>query len=101
TVRNPSPAEFSDGFGRRVRLTDPSSPELLEVFHIDPELLTVQSFDFMLRERVSRLANFRHAYYSRVRRVDRLDGGKTLGPVSENPPRGRLAPGFGGGGGVD
>ena len=91
TVRNPSPAEFSDGFGRRVRLTDPSSPELLEVFHIEPELLTVQSFEFMLRERVSRLANFRHAYYSRVRRVDRLDGGKTLGLVSESPLGARLS----------
>ena len=41
----------------------------------------------MLRERVSRLANFRHAYYSRVRRVDRLDDGTTLGLVSETPPR--------------
>ena len=91
TVRNPSPAEFSDGFGRRVRLIDPSSPEPLEVLHIEPELLTVQSFEFMLRERVSRLANFRHAYYSRVRRVDRLDGGKTLGLVSESPLGARLS----------
>jgi len=91
TVRNPSPAEFTDGFGRRVRLTDPSSPEPLEVFQFEPELLTVQSFEFMLRERVSRLANFRHAYYSRVRRVDRLDGGKTLGLVSESPQGARLS----------
>ena len=91
TVRNPSPAEFTDGFGRRVRLTDPSSPEPLEVFQFDPELLTVQSFEFMLRERVSRLANFRHAYYSRVRRVDRLDGGKALGLVSESPQGARLS----------
>ena len=91
TVRNPSPAEFTDGFGRRVRLTDPTSPEPLEVFQFEPELLTVQSFEFMLRERVSRLANFRHAYYSRVRRVDRLDGGKTLGLVSESPQGARLS----------
>lgn len=91
TVRNPSPAEFTDGFGRRVRLTDPSSPEPLEVFQFEPELLTVQSFEFMLRERVSRLANFRHAYYSRVRRVDRLDGGKTLGLISESPQGARLS----------
>lgn len=91
TERNPSPAEFADGFGRRVRLSDPSSPEPLEIFHIDPDLLTVQSFEFMLRERVSRLANFRHAYYSRVRRVDRLDGGKTLGLVSESPAGARLS----------
>ena len=90
-VSNSSPAEFTDGFGRRVRLTDPASSEPLEVFHIEPELLTVQSFEFMLRERVSRLANFRHAYYSRVRRVDRLDGGKTLGLISESPQGPRLA----------
>ena len=45
----------------------------------------------MLRERVSRLANFRHAYYSRVRRVDRLDNGSTLGIVSETPHGARLS----------
>ena len=45
----------------------------------------------MLRERVSRLANFRHGYYSRVRRVDRVDGGTTLALVSETPQGARLS----------
>ncbi|HEX7085927.1 MAG TPA: PEGA domain-containing protein [Vicinamibacterales bacterium] len=48
-------------------------------------------FDFALRERVSRLANFRHAYYARVRRVDRIDGGTGLGLVSEVPAGARLS----------
>jgi len=32
----------------------------------------VPSFEFALRERAARLANFRHAYYARVRRIDRV-----------------------------
>jgi hypothetical protein len=62
---------FSDGIGDRVVSTDPTSGDLVQVLRINPALTAVPSFEFALRERVARLANFRHTYYARVRRVDR------------------------------
>ncbi|MEO6239149.1 MAG: PEGA domain-containing protein, partial [Vicinamibacterales bacterium] len=35
-------------------------------------------FEFALRERAARLANFRHAYYARVRRIDRHPSGLAI-----------------------
>src|SRR4029453_12315536 len=78
-----------DGLGARLKMVDATEP--LEVLRLRSEFLSSPSFEFMLRERVSRLANFRHAYYSRVRRVDRLDNGSTLGIVSETPHGPRLS----------
>ena len=85
------PAEFSDGFGVRRRTADPATPEPVEILRIDQALAGASSFEFMLRERVSRLANFRHASYARVRRVDRLDAGRTLALVSDVPEGIRLS----------
>ena len=85
------PAEFSDGFGVRRRTADPATPEPVEILRIDATLAGASSFEFMLRERVSRLANFRHASYARVRRVDRLDAGRTLALVSDVPDGMRLS----------
>jgi hypothetical protein len=90
-VLNSPVDEFADGFGVRRRTPDPTGQESLESLQFSSTLLGSQSFEFMLRERVSRLANFRHAYYSRVRRVDRVDGGATLALVSETPQGARLA----------
>jgi hypothetical protein len=86
-----SAAEFSDGLGVRLKMADATVPEPLEILRLRSEFLASPSFEFMLRERVSRLANFRHAYYSRVRRVDRLDSGSMLGIVSESPQGPRLS----------
>jgi serine/threonine protein kinase len=48
------------------------------------ELTSVPSFEFALRERVSRLATFRHTCYGHVRSVERLkDSGSTLALVSD------------------
>jgi hypothetical protein len=90
-VMNSPVDEFADGFGVRLRTVDPTAPEPLEFLRFDSALVGSQSFEFMLRERVSRLANFRHGYYSRVRRVDRVDGGSTLALVSETPQGARLS----------
>jgi len=90
-VMNSPVDEFVDGFGVRLRTVDPTAPEPLEFLRFDSALVGSQSFEFMLRERVSRLANFRHGYYSRVRRVDRVDGGTTLALVSETPQGARLS----------
>jgi hypothetical protein len=73
---------FQDGLGERSRTTDRASSDALEILRLRTELTAVASFEFALRERTARLANFRHAYYSRVRRIDRTsDGG--LAVVSE------------------
>jgi hypothetical protein len=62
---------FSDGLGERVVAADGATGELLQILRLRPALTSVPSFEFALRERTARLANFRHAYYVRVRRVDR------------------------------
>ena len=62
---------FSDGVGDRVVAVDAATGDLLQILRIRPKLLAVPSFEFALRERAARLANFRHAYYARVRRIDR------------------------------
>jgi hypothetical protein len=64
---------FADGLGLRHRVTD--GADAVDRLRVDDVLSSATGFDFALRERVSRLANFRHAYYGRCRRVDRLDGG--------------------------
>jgi hypothetical protein len=83
-------ADFTDGLGVRVCLAEKNGEEL-EMLRIAPEFAGVVAFEKALRERVGRLANFRHAYYSRVRRVERLDGGTGLGVVSERPSGPRLS----------
>jgi hypothetical protein len=82
---------FADGLGERVLAADATTGELLQVLRLRPELTAVPSFEFALRERTARLMNFRHAYYARVRRVDRLTGGGGLAIVSDHVEGTRLA----------
>jgi serine/threonine protein kinase len=82
---------FADGLGERVLAADASTGELLQVLRLRPELTAVPSFEFALRERTARLMNFRHAYYARVRRVDRLTGGGGLAIVSDHVEGTRLS----------
>jgi hypothetical protein len=83
---------FSDGLGDRVISTDATTGDLVQVLRINPALTAVPSFEFALRERVARLANFRHAYYARVRRVDRAHGQPTaLSLVSDHVEGTRLS----------
>jgi hypothetical protein len=63
---------FCDGLGDRVVAADGATGELLQILRVRPSLTAVPSFEFALRERAARLANFRHAYYARVRRIDRV-----------------------------
>jgi hypothetical protein len=63
---------FCDGLGDRVVAADGATGELLQILRVRPTLTAVPSFEFALRERAARLANFRHAYYARVRRIDRV-----------------------------
>ncbi|MBA2301303.1 MAG: PEGA domain-containing protein [Acidobacteria bacterium] len=83
---------FSDGIGDRVVSTDATTGDLVQVLRINPALTAVPSFEFALRERVARLANFRHGAYARVRRVDRAAAHATaLSVVSDHIEGTRLS----------
>jgi serine/threonine protein kinase len=89
-VRPPDRPGFTDGLGTRSVISDSATGEQLELLTIRQELTRVASFEFALRERAARLANFRHEDFARVRRIDRTtDGG--LGIVSDYIPGARLS----------
>ena len=89
TSERPEAPLFSDGLGDRVVAVDNTAGDLLQILRLRPTLLSVASFEFALRERTARLANFRHAYYARVRRVDRYPGGLAI--VSDHVEGTRLS----------
>src|SRR4051812_18026816 len=78
TAEQPEAPLFSDGLGDRVVAVDAATGDLLQILRVRPQLLSVPSFEFALRERAARLANFRHAYYARVRRIDRHPSGLAI-----------------------
>jgi serine/threonine protein kinase len=80
----PAPLTFEDGFGERHLVVDRARNEPIEMLCLRSELTSVPSFEFALRERVSRLAAFRHTCYGHVRSVERLkDSASTLALVSD------------------
>ena len=88
----PKAVVFQDGLGERRRISDVSGADTIEQLCLRGELTAIPSFEFALRERASRLANFRHVYYGRVRSVDRLtDPASTLAIVSDSIKGVRLA----------
>lgn len=78
TAEQPEAPLFTDGLGDRVVAVDAATGDLLQILRVRPQLLAVPSFEFALRERAARLANFRHAYYGRVRRIDRHPAGLAI-----------------------
>ena len=65
----------------------PAGSDALDVLCLRNELTAVPSFEFALRERVSRLATFRHPYFGHVRTVERLsDPARTLALSSNATP---------------
>lgn len=82
---------FTDGLGGRVVAADAATGELLQILRLRPALTAVPSFEFALRERTARLMNFRHAYYARVRRIDRVQADGTLAVVSDHVEGTRLS----------
>jgi len=79
----PPPVVFRDAFGERRRIVAPTGSDALDVLCLRGELTAVPSFEFALRERVSRLAGFRHPYFAHVRTVERLsDTARTLALIS-------------------
>lgn len=91
-VAAPPTVCFEDSLGQRHHAQDAITHQTLEVLFLRGELTAIPSFEFALRERVGRLASFRHASFSRVRSVERLDGPpSTLTVVSEHTPGARLS----------
>jgi PEGA domain-containing protein len=85
------PMVFRDAFGERRRIAAPTGSETLDVLCLRSELTAVPSFEFALRERVSRLAGFRHPHFAQVRTVERLgDPARTLALISNSTPGARL-----------
>jgi hypothetical protein len=89
TASQPEAPLFTDGLGDRVVAVDAATGDLLQILRVRPQLLAVPSFEFALRERAARLANFRHAYYARVRRIDRHPSGLAI--VSDHVEGTRLS----------
>ncbi|HMJ84704.1 MAG TPA: PEGA domain-containing protein [Vicinamibacterales bacterium] len=84
SAATPVPLTFGDGLGDRHLVVDRGRNEPVEMLCLRGELTAVPSFEFALRERVSRLAAFRHTCYAHVRTVERLkDSGSTLALVSD------------------
>src|SRR5213593_2437984 len=84
SAATPAPLTFEDGLGERHLVVDRARNEPMEMLCLRGELTAVPSFEFALRERVSRLASFRHTCYGHVRTVERLkDSGSTLALVSD------------------
>src|SRR5687767_4336438 len=90
-VDRPDVPLFTDGVGDRSVAPDATTGELLQILRLRPALTAVPSFEFALRERTARLMNFRHAYYARVRRIDRLQANGSLAVVSDHVEGVRLA----------
>jgi hypothetical protein len=79
----PPPVVFRDAFGERRRIVAPTGSDTLDVLCLRGELTAVPSFEFALRERVSRLAGFRNAHFAQIRTAERLtDSARTLALIS-------------------
>ena len=68
----PLQATFRDGLGTRHLRDGADGP--LEVLTLHQHLTAVSSFEFLLRERVARLAPFRPPCFAHVRAVERQIG---------------------------
>src|SRR5262249_24411583 len=67
----PTRAVFRDGFGERHRVVS-SDGALVDVLRLRPEWSNVAAVESALRERVGRLAAFRHTCFGRVKAIERL-----------------------------
>ena len=92
-ARTPSsaPIAFQDGLGqRRLSLRVTNEPQVL--LALREELTAVSSFEFALRDRVSRLSSFQSEHYQRVRAVERIGKtGTSLAVVSDHVQGVRLS----------
>jgi hypothetical protein len=76
---------FTDGLGDRFLFAESATGAHLQVLRLRSEMADVPAFEFALRERAARLANFRSEAHARVYRVLRTRGpARELSVVSEH-----------------
>lgn len=86
------PVSFVDGLGERVAIVESAAGDILEALQFADELSASGGFEQALRDRVARLADFRHQNYARIWRVEGGAGtGTALALVTERPRAMRLA----------
>jgi hypothetical protein len=81
---------FSDHLGDRFIVPQPSG-SLLEFLYFRTDLAAAPFFEAAVKDRLSRLSNFRHSSYTRVRRFQRGEDRGGVALVSAHVPGRRLA----------
>ena len=88
-VHDPRQATFKDGLGTRYRREGTEGP--LEVLVLRDTFATIPSFEFLLRERLNRLAHVRSESIARVYDVEHVPEGAKLAIISKAVPGVRLS----------
>ncbi|HSK08338.1 MAG TPA: PEGA domain-containing protein [Vicinamibacterales bacterium] len=81
---------FADPLGDRVIVPQPSG-SLLEFLYFRHDLASAPFFEPAVKDRLTRLTNFRHSSYTRVRRLQRGEDRGGLALVSTHIPGRRLS----------
>jgi len=81
----------TDGFGDRLLMFDNTGTASFELLRFRPDLAGEPGFEDMLRQRVQRLATFRHPSFAAIRAVEHLEGGDGLALVSNHTAGKRLS----------
>lgn len=90
SASTPEVPGFIDHLGDRFIVPQPSG-SLLELLYFRPDLAAAPFFEPAVKERLARLANFRHSSYTRARRLQRSDERAGVALVSTHVPGRRLA----------
>src|SRR5689334_20947944 len=85
----PRQALFKDGLGIRYRREASDGP--LDVLVLRDTFAPIPSFEFLLRERINRLAHVRSESFARVLDVEHVPDGAKLAIVSQAVPGVRLS----------
>ncbi len=81
----------TDGFGDRLLMFDNSGAASFELLRFRPDLAGEPGFEDLLRQRVQRLATFRHPSFPAIRAVEHLEEGDGLALVSNHTAGKRLS----------
>ena len=88
-VHEPRQALFKDGLGTRYRRDGSDGP--LDVLVLRDTLASIPSFEFLIRERINRLAHVRSESFAQVLDVEHVPDGAKLAIVSKAVPGVRLS----------
>jgi hypothetical protein len=88
-VHEPRQALFKDGLGTRYRRDGSDGP--LDVLVLRDTFASIPSFEFLIRERINRLAHIRSDSFARVLDLEHVPDGAKLAIVSKAVPGVRLS----------